>query len=138
MSWFFFALLSAIFAALTAIFGKIGVSGVDSNVATAARSIIMAVAIVGLVMTEGNIGKIFQISSGTTIFIVLSALAGAASWLAYFKALQLGEASQVAPIDRLSLVLTIVLAAIILGEKLTALKVFGAVLMVIGAILITK
>lgn len=138
MSWLFFAFLSAFFAALTAIFGKIGVSGVDSTVATAARSIIMAVAIVGLVMTQGNIGQIFQISSTATIFIILSALAGAASWLAYFKALQLGEASQVAPIDRLSLVLTIVLAAIILGEKLTALKVFGAVLMVIGAILITK
>ncbi|KKR80531.1 MAG: hypothetical protein UU73_C0002G0039 [Candidatus Daviesbacteria bacterium GW2011_GWA1_41_61] len=115
MNWLFFALLSAFFASLTAIFGKIGVSGVDSNVATAARSLIMALVIVGLVVTKGQVGQLFQLSSTTTIFVILSAIAGALSWLAYFKALQLGQASQVAPIDRLSLVL----AALFLGESFT-------------------
>lgn len=138
MNWLFYAVLSAVFASLTAILGKIGVSGVDSTVATAARSIIMAIAIVGLVVTQGNVSQLFQFSSKTTIFIILSALAGAASWLAYFKALQLGQASQVAPIDRLSVVITLILAAFFLHESFTFWKAVGTILIVIGAILVTK
>src|SRR5437868_1752310 len=112
MSWLFYALLSAFFASLTAIFGKIGVSGVDSTVATAARSLIMAVVIVGLVTTQGLVDQLFKFSSKTTIFVILSAIAGALSWLAYFRALQIGEASRVAPIDKLSIALTLILATI--------------------------
>ena len=138
MSWLFFAILSAIFASLTAIFGKIGVSKIDSNVATAARSVIMAIAIVGLVISQGKFSEIFKFSSSTTIFVILSAIAGAASWLAYFRALQLGQASQVAPIDKLSIVFTLVLAALFLGEKLTILKVVGIVMILLGSILVIR
>lgn len=138
MNWLFYALLSAFFASLTAILGKIGVKGVDSNVATAARSIIMMVAIVGLIASQGKFTQMFNFSASTTIFVILSALAGAASWLAYFKALQIGEASQVAPIDKLSIAITLIVAMVFLGEKFTWAKLAGTTLMIVGAILVTK
>lgn len=138
MNWLFYALLSAIFAALTAIFGKIGVKGIDSNVATAARALIMAVTIIGLIFSQGKITELFKFSSHTFIFVVLSAVSGALSWLAYFKALQMGDASQVSPIDRLSIVFTLIIAVLFLGEKFTINKAFGTVLIVIGAVLVAK
>lgn len=136
MSWFIYALLSAFFAALTAILAKIGIKNVDSNLATAIRTIVILLFAWGIVLFQGTAKQLATLSRFSLLFLVLSGIATGLSWLFYFRALQLGEASQVSPIDKLSLVITIVLAAIILKEKVTVSIVLGATLMSLGAILV--
>lgn len=137
-NWIFYALLSAVFASLVAIFGKVGLKDIDSNTATAIRAVIMALFLVGLIFLQGKSPLIKQIISQPTplLFIVLSGLAGALSWLFYFLALKQGKASQIVPIDRLSVVFTLILAFIFLGEKLSLKTVIGGVTIVVGAILV--
>lgn len=137
-SWIFYALLSAIFASLVAIFGKIGLKDIDSNTATAIRAVIMALFLVGLILAQGKYTVAKQIVGQSTpmFYIVLSGLAGALSWLFYFLALKNGKASQIVPIDRLSVVFAIVLAFIFLGEKVSLKTVIGGATIVIGAILV--
>ena len=131
-AWAIYALLSAFFAALVAIFGKIGIKDVDSNLAVAIRTIIIMVFAWLIVFFQGNASDIFKISKYSMTFIVLSALATGLSWLFYFKALQLGEVARVAPIDKLSIVLTILLAFIFLGETPTLGKILGGLLITAG------
>jgi transporter family protein len=134
MSWIFYAILSAFFASLVAIFGKIGIKGVDSNLAVAIRTVIIVVFAWIIVWIQGNAGDITKISRHSMIFIVLSAIATGLSWLFYYKALQLGEASRVAPIDKLSVALTVILAFTFLGEKPTVGNVVGGVLVTAGVL----
>ncbi len=135
MTWLFYALISAAAAAATAILAKIGVGAVPSNLATALRTSFILPLVWGLVMARGEAGALKSASGQTFLFLALSALATGISWLAYFKALQLAPASHVAPIDKLSLPLTIALAALFLGEPLSLKLVMGVVLMAAGAIL---
>lgn len=132
--WFAFALGSAVFAALTAIFAKVGIEGVDSNLATAVRTLVVLVMAWAIVLVTGVQGGLASISAKSWVFLVLSGLATGVSWLCYYRALQLGQASLVVPIDKLSLVITLVLAVVLLREQLTARGVVGAVLVTIGAI----
>jgi len=136
VEWLVFALLSAITAALVAIFGKIGLEGVDSITASGVRAGIMFAAILALIMLTGRAQQIAALDRKSLWYILLGGLAGAASWIFYFLALQYGKASQVAPIDRLSVVFVIVLAALILGEKISVQAAAGTALITIGAILI--
>ena len=136
MNWLGYALLSALFAGLVAIFGKVGVRDVDSTLATAARAVMMALALVILVLCRSTSINFHQISARAWLFITLAGMAGAASWLCYFRALQLGDAARVAPIDRLSVVVVILFAALFLGEKLTGGVAFGALLVLAGSIII--
>jgi transporter family protein len=136
MNWLVYALLSAFFAALTAVLAKIGIADVNSNLATAIRTIVILFFAWGIVFFQGGHRELASLSRYSLIFLVLSGLATGLSWLFYFRALQLGSASQVSPIDKLSLVLTIVLAAVILKERVTFPVVIGAILMSIGAIII--
>ncbi len=133
-TWAGYAVLSAFFAALVAIFGKIGVTGVDSNLAVAFRTAIIVFFAWGIVAVQGNASDIFKISRHSLLFLVLSAIATGLSWLFYYKALQLGEASRVAPIDKLSVALAVVMAFIFLGEKPTTGNVLGATLIVTGVL----
>ena len=135
-NWLLYAFLSALFAAFTAILAKIGVKDVNSNLATAIRTIVILFFAWTIVFAEGTHKQLSNISKGSMIFLILSGIATGLSWLFYFRALQLGEASKVSPIDKLSLVLTIVLAAVILKEKITPLIILGALLMSFGAIII--
>lgn len=137
MNWIVYAFLSAAFAAATAILAKIGIKGVDSNLATAIRTVVILLFAWGIVFVQGSAKQIRSLSHISLLFLVLSGIATGLSWLFYFRALQLGPASRVAPIDKLSLVFTIILAAIFLREKLTLPVVLGAALMSIGAILTT-
>ena len=130
--WFIFAILSAIFAALTSILAKIGIEGVNSNLATAVRTIVVVLMAWFMVFVTGNLNGIIDISKKSWLFLILSGLATGASWLCYYKALQLGEASKVVPIDKLSIVITIVLAFIFLGEQITLKTLIGCCLIVIG------
>ncbi|MBW9310457.1 EamA family transporter [Fusobacterium polymorphum] len=130
--WFVFAILSSIFAALTSILAKIGIEGVNSNLATAVRTIVVVLMAWFMVFITGNQNGIVDISKKSWIFLILSGLATGASWLCYYKALQLGEASKVVPIDKLSIVITIVLAFIFLGEQITLKTLIGCCLIVIG------
>lgn len=132
--WFAFALGSAVFAALTAILAKVGIEGVDSNLATAIRTLVVLVMAWAIVLVTGVQGGLASISAKSWVFLVLSGLATGASWLCYYRALQLGQASLVVPIDKLSLVITLVLAVVLLREQLTARGVVGAVLVTVGAI----
>ena len=132
--WFAFALGSAVFAALTTIFAKVGIEGVDSNLATAVRTLVVLVMAWAIVLVTGVQGGLASISAKSWVFLVLSGLATGASWLCYYRALQLGQASLVVPIDKLSLVITLVLAVVLLREQLTARGVVGAVLVTVGAI----
>lgn len=136
MSWVTYALISALFAAFTAILAKIGIKNVDSNLATAIRTIVILCFAWGIVLFQGTYKQIGSISKFSLTFLVLSGIATGLSWLFYFRALQLGKASQVAPIDKLSLVMTIILATIILKEKVTVSIVAGSILMAAGAILV--
>ncbi|MBA3713728.1 MAG: EamA family transporter, partial [Pyrinomonadaceae bacterium] len=137
MDWLAYALLSALFAGLVAIFGKVGVRGVDSTVATMVRSCVMALALIALASTRrGTLESVRMMSSRAWMFILLAGLAGAASWLCYFRALQLGDAARVAPIDRLSVLITIIFAALFLGEKITGGIALDGLLMLAGALLI--
>lgn len=134
MTWALYAILSAFFASLVAIFGKIGVKGVSSNLAVAVRTVIILVFAWGIVLIEGTQNQLKGWSRHTWTFIVLSALATGLSWLFYYKALQLGQASRVAPIDKLSVALTIVLAFIFLSETPTLGNVLGGLLVVAGVL----
>ena len=137
VSWLIYAILSAVFAALVAILAKIGITGVNSNLATAIRTVVILLFAWGIVFAQGTFKDLGSISRYSMIFLVLSGIATGISWLFYFRALQLGNASQVAPIDKLSLVFTIILAAIFLKEKLSFQVALGALLMSLGAIIIT-
>lgn len=136
MNWFIYALLSAFFAALTAILAKIGIKDVNSNLATAIRTVVIMVFAWAIVFYQSSQKQIGSISKFSLLFLVLSGIATAISWLFYFKALQIGDASKVAPIDKLSLVLTIILAVLFLKEKLTLSVAIGAILMSVGAVLV--
>lgn len=135
-SWLFWAILAAVFAALTAIFGKVGVADINSDYATFIRTIVVVVALGFLVWLTGKTQPISALSPKTLIFLVLSGLATGASWLCYFKALQLGKVSQVAPIDKLSVVFVALIAAVFLGEKLSVLGWSGVALIGVGAVLV--
>lgn len=137
MNWMFYAFLSAIFAAATAILAKIGIKNINSDLATAIRTVVILFFAWGIVLYKGLGKQIYTISRYSMVFLVLSGVATGLSWLFYFKALQLGEATKVAPIDRLSLVFTIILAAIILKEKINLEIVIGAIMMTAGAIMIS-
>ena len=130
--WAIFAILSAIFAALTSILAKVGIEGVNSNLATAVRTIVVVLMAWFMVFITGNQNGIVDISKKSWIFLILSGLATGASWLCYYKALQLGEVSKVVPIDKLSIVITIILAFIFLGEQITLKTLIGCCLIVAG------
>lgn len=134
MNWAIYAVLSAFFASLVAIFGKIGIKGVDSNLAVALRTIVIVLFAWGIVAIQGNWADVFKISKFSYVFIILSALATGLSWLFYYKALQLGEVSRVAPIDKLSIALTIILAFVFLAEKPTAGNLIGGALVTAGVL----
>jgi transporter family protein len=136
MSWLIFAFLSAIFAAVTAILAKIGVENVNSNLATAIRTIVIMIFAWSIVFFQKSFNGLESISRRSLIFLVLSGLTTGLSWIFYFRALQLGNASKVVPIDKLSLVLTIIFAAIFLSEKVSPIMILGSILMSVGAILI--
>jgi bacterial/archaeal transporter family protein len=131
-TWWIFALLSAFFAALTAIFAKIGVENIDSNLATAIRTVVILVIAWGIVWANGQFQALFSLSSKTLLFLVLSGVATGLSWLCYFKALQMAPASWVAPVDKLGLALVLLLSAVFLGEALTFKTIVGTVLMLLG------
>lgn len=133
--WFILALLSAIFAALTSILAKIGIDGVNSNLATAIRTLVVVVMAWGMVFLTNTQGGISDISRKSWLFLILSGLATGASWLCYYKALQLGSASKVVPIDKLSVVITLVLAFIFLHEQFTTKSIIGCVLIGAGTLL---
>lgn len=137
MNWVHWALLSALFAGLTAILAKVGVKDVDSNLATAVRTSVI-VAFAWLVALFTNKQPLQTVTARTWLFLALSGLATGASWLCYFRALQLGEASKVAPIDKLSVVVAMALAAIFLGESLSWLHWLGGALIVAGAVLLAR
>ena len=133
--WFLFALASSIFAALTSILAKIGIEGVSSNLATAIRTSVVLLMSWGMVFVTNTQGSIGEISRRSWIFLILSGLATGASWLCYYKALQIGEASKVVPIDKLSVVITMVLAAVILHEQFTPKSILGCILIGVGTLL---
>ncbi|UMR31394.1 EamA family transporter [Massilia sp. MB5] len=133
--WLVFALASAFFAALTAIFGKLGVEGLNSNLATFIRSVVIVFIIAGIVSLRGEWQNPGQISARNWLFLILSALATGLSWLCYYRALQLGPVSKVAPVDKLSVALAIVMGLLFLGETLTWKAALGAALIVAGTLL---
>lgn len=133
--WFILALGSSIFAALTSILAKIGIDGVNSNLATAIRTAVVLVMSWGMVFLTNAQNGIGEISKRSWIFLILSGLATGASWLCYYKALQTGDASKVVPIDKLSVVITMVLAALILHEQFTPKSICGCVLIAAGTLL---
>ncbi len=129
--WMIFAVLSAVFAALTSILAKIGIEGVNSNLATAIRTIVVVIMAWGMVFLTHAQNGLAEISKKSWIFLILSGLATGASWLCYYKALQMGDASKVVPIDKLSVVITLILAFVFLHEQFTAKSLIGCIL--IGA-----
>ncbi|MDE7446318.1 MAG: EamA family transporter [Lachnospiraceae bacterium] len=133
--WFLFALLSAIFAALTSILAKVGIDGVNSNLATAIRTVVVVIMAWGMVFLTHAQSGISDISKKSWIFLILSGLATGASWLCYYRALQLGDASKVVPIDRLSVVITLVMAFIFLHEEFTAKSLIGCILIGAGTLI---
>ena len=133
--WFWFALGSAVFAALTAILAKIGIDGVDSNLATAIRTVVVVLMAWGMVFLTNAQGGLSQITKKSWIFLILSGLATGLSWLCYYKALQIGEASKVVPIDKLSVVITLVLAFVFLHEQFTVKSAIGCMLIGAGTLL---
>jgi len=134
-NWFFWALLSAVFAALTAVFAKVGLEGVDSDLATLIRTTVIIVVLAGFVYFTGKWSNPFELSSKTWLFLVLSALATGASWICYFRALKIGDASKVAPVDKLSLLLVAVFAFLFLHERPSAREWTG-ILMVGAGVLV--
>lgn len=133
--WFVFAVGSSVFAALTSILAKIGIDGVNSNLATAVRTTVVLAMAWGMVFLTGTQDGITQIGRRSWLFLILSGLATGASWLCYYKALQLGPASKVVPIDKLSVVITLVLAALLLHEQVTPKSALGCVLIGAGTLL---
>lgn len=130
--WTTYALFSAVFAAVTAILAKVGVKGVDSNLATAVRTAVVMVFAWGIAVARGNLGAVAELSARTWMFLALSGIATGASWLCYFRALQLGPASLVSAVDKLSLALTLVLAAVFLHEEFTLRTAVGCGLILAG------
>ena len=133
--WFVFALLSAVFAALTSILAKVGIDGVNSNLATAIRTVVVLAMAWGMVFLTKAQGGISTISRKSWLVLILSGLATGASWLCYYRALQIGQASKVVPVDKLSVVITLVLAFVFLGEKFTVKSAIGCVLIGAGTLL---
>ena len=133
--WFVLALLSAVFAALTSILAKIGIDSVNSNLATAIRTVVVVIMAWGMVFITNSQGGIGDISKKCWLFLILSGLATGASWLCYYKALQIGEASKVVPVDKLSVVITLVLAFVFLHEKFTPKSLIGCILIAAGTLL---
>ena len=132
--WFVLALLSALFAALTSILAKVGIEGVNSNLATAIRTMVVLIMAWGMVFATHAQSGISSISSKSWLFLVLSGLATGASWLCYYKALQIGEVSKVIPIDKLSVVITLILAFVFLHEKFTPKSLIGCILIGLGTL----
>lgn len=132
--WFVFALLSAVFAALTSILAKIGIEGVNSNIATAIRTVVVVIMAWGMVFLTHTQSGIPQISRRSWMFLILSGLATGASWLCYYRALQIGEASKVVPVDKLSVVITLILAFIFLHEDFTTKSLIGCALIGAGTL----
>jgi bacterial/archaeal transporter family protein len=138
-TWLIYALLSAIFASLVAVFGKVGLKNIDANTATTIRALIMTIFLIGVISFQGKLNQIHTILSNNKalLFIVLSGVAGAISWLFYFLAIKRGTVCQVTPIDRLSIVFAIIFALLFLGEKINFIQGIGILITVIGAIIIT-
>jgi transporter family protein len=134
--WWIFALLSAFFAALTAVFAKKGVSNIDSDLATAIRTVVILIIAWGIVSFKGGLTSIHQLTSKNWLFLVLSGVATGLSWIFYFKALQIGKVSQVAPVDKLSVALAIILSVVFLGEALSWKMAVGALLIIAGTIVL--
>lgn len=133
--WFVLALLSAVFAALTSILAKVGIDGVNSNLATAIRTVVVVAMAWLMVFITGAQGGISEISRKSWLFLILSGLATGASWLCYYKALQIGDASKVVPVDKLSVVITLILAFVFLNEKITVKSGIGCALIGAGTLL---
>ena len=133
--WFIFALLSAIFAALTSILAKVGIEGVNSNLATAIRTVVVVIMAWGMVFLTNAQSGISDIGKKSWLFLILSGLATGASWLCYYRALQLGEASKVVPIDKLSVVITLILAFVFLHEEFTTKSLIGCILIGAGTLI---
>lgn len=137
-AWLIYALLSAVTAALVAIFGKIGLQHLDANTATAIRAVVMAVFLVGVVVVQGKLSLVTTVLADkkALIFVVLSGVAGALSWLFYFMAIKSGNVSRVAPIDKLSVVFAVILAVILFGEKVSLVAAAGVALITAGALMV--
>lgn len=137
-AWLIYALLSAISAAMVAVFGKMGLQHLDANTATAIRAVIMALFLVGVVVVQGKFNLISEIIENrkALFFIALSGIAGALSWLFYFMAIKNGQVSQVAPIDKLSVVFTVIFAVILFGEKISLIAAGGVALITVGALMV--
>ena len=133
--WFVFALLSAVFAALTSILAKVGIDGVNANLATAIRTVVVVIMAWGMVFLTNAQGGIFDISKKSWVFLILSGLATGASWLCYYKALQMCEVLKVVPVDKLSVLITLVLAFVFLHEKFTPKSLIGCILIGIGTLM---
>lgn len=133
--WLIFAALSAVFAALTSILAKVGIDGVNSNLATAIRTMVVVVMAWGMVFLTNTQGGISEISRKSWLFLILSGLATGASWLCYYRAIQIGEVSKVVPIDKLSVVITLVMAAVFLHEEFTPKSAFGCILIGAGTLI---
>ena len=133
--WMIFAVLSAVFAALTSILAKVGIEGVNSNLATAIRTIVVVIMAWGMVFLTHAQNGLAEISKKSWIFLILSGLATGASWLCYYKALQMGDASKVVPIDKLSVVITLILAFVFLHEQFTAKSLIGCILVGAGTLI---
>lgn len=130
--WFIFALLSAVFAALTSILAKIGIDGVNSNLATAIRTVVVLVMAWGMVFISGSQNGIVDINTKSWIFLILSGLATGASWMCYYYALQIGDASKVVPVDKFSVVISMILAFVVLKETVTFKTLLGGILITLG------
>ena len=133
--WFVFALLSAVFAALTSILAKVGIDGVNSNLATAIRTVVVVIMAWGMVFLTNAQGGLAEIGKKSWLFLILSGLATGASWLCYYRALQLGETSKVVPIDKLSVVITLIMAFVFLHEEFTAKSLIGCILIGAGTLI---
>src|ERR1700733_2236262 len=134
--WWIYALLSALFAALTAIFAKVGIKGVDTDLATAIRTVVILIIAWGIAFFRGGASSIHSLTKQNIIFLCLSGIATGLSWIFYFKALQLGKVSQVAPVDKLSVALAIILAVVFLKEPLTLKSASGALLIIAGTLVL--
>ncbi|MEH6458011.1 MAG: EamA family transporter [Cocleimonas sp.] len=135
-NWFFWAILSAIFAALTAIFAKIGLQGVDSDLATLIRTVVIFIVLTTFVLVAGKWSNPFELSQKTWLFLILSGLATGASWVCYFRALKIGDASKVAPVDKFSLVLVAIFAFFLLGERPSLRDWSGILLIGVGVLVL--
>lgn len=134
--WWIYAILSAVFASLTAIFAKLGVANINTNLATGIRTVIILIMTWSIVLARGDMKGLTSMSKQTLVFLIISGITTGLSWLFYFKALQMGSVSQIAPIDKLSVALTVILAIIFLGETLTLKTAIGTVLIITGTFIL--